>query len=133
MSVIFQEFNKIQTNTIERDQMNHYEDLINIKTEGINNILTQSNNEYLIPQVSKTNKFENDKNKNIHISNSDKIAPHIQDKKNDFYNITKGLLSKYRLVLIILAICIVIILVNIITILALKTGNKELESKLSTV
>jgi hypothetical protein len=125
MSVQFQ---KYIVNTNENDEMNFYEniEIFNIKTDEINNITT---NEYLCPQELKTNVFKNNDNKNINISSSDLTAPNILDKKKDCYSITICLLSKYRLVWIILLICTIAILLNIITILALNTGNKELKSK----
>jgi hypothetical protein len=86
MSVLFQLYGENQTNKIENDQTNYYEEIINIPT--------QSNNEYLTPQELKTKTFKNDENKNINISNSDLTAPKIPDTKKDCHSITKSLLSK---------------------------------------
>jgi hypothetical protein len=129
MSVQYQQCNS--TNTKENDEMNFYENIekSNIKTDEINNITTQSNNECLTPKEFKTKTFKNDDNKNINISNLDLIIPNILDTEKDCHSITKRVLSKYHLVLIILIICLSAILLNTITSLALNTGNKELKSK----
>jgi hypothetical protein len=121
MSVLFQQYSENQTNKIENDQMNYYEEIINIPT--------QSNNEYLTPQELKTKTFKNDEIKNIKVPNSHLMIPNILDTKKDCYSITKSLLSKYCLVWIILIICTIAILLNVITSLALNTGYKELKSK----
>jgi hypothetical protein len=128
MSVRFQHHSENQTDKNEKVQMNFYEKIekFNIQTEEINNNSTQSNNENLAPQDSETKIFKRDENKNINISNSDLIEPNILKKENNCYSLTKSLLSKYRLVWIVLLICVFAIL---LIIFALNRGNNELKSK----
>ena len=72
MNVEFQQFSENQSNTLENDEMNYYENIekLNIKTEVINNISTQSNNGYLAAQELKIKTVKNDENINIKVSNS---------------------------------------------------------------